>query len=128
MADKKRCLVVDDSGVIRKVTRIILEDLRMAVDEAESGQKALEACKANMPELILLDWHMPGMGTQEFLTSLRATQRNKRPFVIYCTTEHDAPDISKALSWGADDFLIKPFDRQAVETKLAEIQTVAALV
>jgi len=128
MTTSKRCLIVDDSGVIRKVTRVILEDLRFSVQEAENAQEALELCKAEMPALILLDWHIPGMNSFDFITALRAAQRNRRPFVIYCTTEYDTNDITKALQFGADDFLIKPFDRCALEAKLAEIHTVAALV
>jgi two-component system chemotaxis response regulator CheY len=127
MADQKRCLIVDDSGVIRKIARIILEDLRFTVDEAENGQEALERCKAAMPELILLDWHMPVMGALDFLTALRATHRTRRPFVIYCTTEHDVADITRAFQHGADDYIIKPFDREVLENKLNEINTVAAL-
>ena len=61
MTSSKRCLIVDDSGVIRKVTRVILEDLRFSVQEAENAQEALELCKAEMPALILLDWHIQGM-------------------------------------------------------------------
>ena len=55
----KSCLVVDDSKVIRKVARHILESMSFAVEEAADGQEALTYCRANRPDVILLDWNMP---------------------------------------------------------------------
>jgi two-component system chemotaxis response regulator CheY len=57
----KSCLVVDDSSVIRKVARRILEDLSFEITEAEDGAQALDACRREMPSAILLDWNMPVM-------------------------------------------------------------------
>src|SRR5262249_13196832 len=57
----KTCLVVDDSSVIRKVARRILEGLEFEIAEAEDGEQALEACRASMPDAVLLDWNMPKM-------------------------------------------------------------------
>ena len=67
----KRCLVIDDSSVIRKVARRILESLDFQIVEAEDGEKALEVCKRAMPEAVLLDWNMPVMDGYEFLGNLR---------------------------------------------------------
>lgn len=55
----KVCLVVDDSRVVRKVARKILEELHFACTEAEDGKQAMEACAQKMPDAILLDWNMP---------------------------------------------------------------------
>ena len=55
----KTCLVVDDSRVIRKVARRILEDMKFEVLEAADGAEALAACDSAMPEAVLLDWNMP---------------------------------------------------------------------
>ena len=63
----KSCLVVDDSKVIRKVARHILESMSFAVEEAADGQEALTFCRANRPDVILLDWNMPVMSGMEFL-------------------------------------------------------------
>lgn len=115
----KTCLVVDDSSVVRKVARRILENLKVTATEADSGQQALDQCQQAMPDAIILDYHMPGMGTVEFLSSLRALPSGKKPFVVYCTTENDTADISRTIAAGADDFVIKPFDREALRTKLA---------
>ncbi|HEY0911428.1 MAG TPA: response regulator, partial [Bradyrhizobium sp.] len=66
-AKMRTCLVVDDSSVIRKVARRILEGLDFQIVEAEDGEKALEICKRQLPEAILLDWNMPVMDGYEFL-------------------------------------------------------------
>lgn len=116
----KSCLVVDDSPVVRKVARRILENLKVTACEAESGQHALEQCQQAMPDAILLDYHMPGsMGTVEFLSTLRGLANGKKPFVVYCTTENDTADITRSIAAGADDYVIKPFDRDGLRAKLA---------
>src|SRR5215470_7754540 len=82
----KTCLVVDDSSVIRKVARRILEGLEFEIAEAEDGEQALEACRGKMPDAILLDWNMPKMDGYEFLRSLRKMPQGDRPKVVFCTT------------------------------------------
>jgi two-component system chemotaxis response regulator CheY len=118
----KQCLVVDDSSVVRKVARRIMEDLDFTVSEAEDGAQALEMCRETMPDLILLDWSMPVMDGVEFLAKLRQTESGgDRPKVVFCTSENDVAQIAKAMRAGADDFLMKPFDRELVEAKLQEV-------
>jgi two-component system chemotaxis response regulator CheY len=75
----KTCLVVDDSSVIRKVARRILEGLDFQIVEAEDGEQALEACRKQLPEAILLDWNMPKMDGYEFLRSLQGNRRGEIP-------------------------------------------------
>ncbi|HWV22275.1 MAG TPA: response regulator [Devosia sp.] len=119
------CLIVDDSTVVRKVARRILEDLDYAVEEAEDGQEAFDKCKANMPDAILLDWSMPIMSGLEFLKLLRAFIGGEKPRVVYMTVEHDIGAIAMARKEGADDYMMKPFDRQSLEAKfdLSRFQT-----
>lgn len=122
----KRCLVVDDSSVIRKVAGTILETMEYEMVEAEHGQVALDRCRAAaQPDVIILDWHMPGLSTLEFLSQLRAAPNGKHPYVIYLTTEYDQNDIARVMAAGADDYLMKPFDRAQFVTKLAEINVAA---
>src|SRR5262245_9743236 len=80
----KTCLVVDDSSVIRKVARRILEGLEFEIYEAEDGEQAIEACRGKMPDAVLLDWNMPKMDGYEFLRSLRRTPDGDRPKVVFC--------------------------------------------
>jgi two-component system chemotaxis response regulator CheY len=114
----KSCLIVDDSKVIRKVARHILETLQFSVDEAEDGQQALVRCEASMPDVVLLDWNMPVMSGMEFLRNLRQANFASQPKVVFCTTENDAAHIRAALDAGADEYVMKPFDRETLETKL----------
>jgi two-component system chemotaxis response regulator CheY len=114
----RSCLVVDDSKVIRKVARHILETLNFAVDEAEDGREALTRCEAAMPDVILLDWNMPVMSGMEFLRALRQTDLLPQPKVVFCTTENDIAHIRAAIDAGADEYVMKPFDRDTIHSKL----------
>ncbi|MTH95822.1 PleD family two-component system response regulator [Roseibium sp. RKSG952] len=117
----KQCLVVDDSSVIRKVARRILEDLSFEITEAADGKQALDACRKAMPDAILLDWNMPVMDGLEFLTSLRDEEGGDAPVVVFCTTENDVAHIARAISAGANEYIMKPFDREIVEAKFQEV-------
>ncbi|WP_186388412.1 MULTISPECIES: PleD family two-component system response regulator [unclassified Stappia] len=116
----KHCLVVDDSSVIRKVARRILEDLSFEISEAEDGLKALEACRKRMPDAILLDWNMPEMDGLEFLLALRKEYGGEKPVVVFCTTENDVAHITRAMRAGANEYIMKPFDKDIVEAKFHE--------
>lgn len=117
----KSCLVVDDSRVVRKVARRIAEDLGFECEEAEDGQKAYESCQANMPDAILLDWNMPVMTGIEFLEKLRQMENGQTPKVIFCTTENDMEHIQRAMQAGANEYIMKPFDSEIVESKFIQI-------
>jgi two-component system chemotaxis response regulator CheY len=117
----KTCLVVDDSGVVRKVARRIVETLNFSVIEAEDGEKALEACKRSMPEAVLLDWNMPVMDGLEFLVNLRRMPGGDMPKVVFCTTENGMDHIARALEAGADEYIMKPFDKDIVADKFREV-------
>ena len=117
----KTCLVVDDSSVIRKVARRILEGLGFQIEEAEDGQKALEFCYETMPTAILLDWNMPVMDGYEFLRELRKLPCGQAPKVVFCTTENDVAHIARAMHAGANEYIMKPFDKDIVEAKFAEV-------
>lgn len=116
----KSCLVVDDSSVVRKVARRIIEDLDYIVDEAEDGQEAFDKCRQEMPDAILLDWQMPVMSGLEFLKLLRGYVGGQAPRVVYMVTEYDVGQIALALKAGANDFMMKPFDRDILEAKFNE--------
>jgi two-component system, chemotaxis family, chemotaxis protein CheY len=117
----RTCLVVDDSAVVRKIARRILEELDFKVVEAEDGEQALEACKSALPEAVLLDWNMPQMDGYEFLGNLRRLPGGDAPRVVFCTTENDIDHISLALAGGANEYIMKPFDKEIISAKFAEV-------
>jgi two-component system chemotaxis response regulator CheY len=113
-------LVVDDSPVIRKVARRILDGMRFMTREADDGRTALQACAEAMPDAILLDWSMP-MDGYDFLRELRKMPGGRKPRVVFCTTENDIAQIARAMHLGASDHMLKPFDREIVRAKFEEI-------
>jgi two-component system chemotaxis response regulator CheY len=114
----KTCLVVDDSKVIRKVARHILETLNFSVAEAGDGEEALKHCRQSSPDVILLDWNMPVMSGIDFLRTLGTERMERRPKVVFCTTESGIGHIRAAVEAGADEYVMKPFDRDTLESKL----------
>jgi len=115
------CLVVDDSRVMRKAARRLLEGLGFGVREAEDGEKALLACRQAMPDLVLLDWNMPVMDGITFLRAARAEHGPERPLVMLCTTENTQERILQALEAGAQEYVMKPFDAEILGGKLAQL-------
>lgn len=113
----KHCLVVDDSRIIRKVAATILSDFESV--EAEDGVQALAACRAHMPDLLLLDWNIPGTNIFDFLRGLRREPGGERPYVLFCTTENDVGRIQDALVSGANDYVLKPYDAATLRERLA---------
>ena len=117
----KSCLVVDDSKVVRMVARRILEDLDFEIEEAHDGQMALDACERRLPDAILLDWNMPIMNGLEFLRKLRSLPQGDMPIVVFCTTENDMSHIQTAISEGAYEYIMKPFDSEITESKFQQV-------
>jgi len=120
-ARQPRCLLVDDSRVMRMVASRIIANLGYLVTEAENGEEALARCKASMPDLILLDWEMPVMTGVQFVAALRQMDGGVGPKVVFCTSKSDAPDIHKGIDAGADEYVTKPFDEQTLLAKLQRI-------
>lgn len=117
----KTCLVVDDSKVIRRVARRILEELDFQIEEAVDGKDALSACERVSPDVVLLDWNMPVMTGIDFLRVLRGRPDMHQPVVVFCTTENDMTHIRTAMEAGANEYIMKPFDREIIEAKFSQV-------
>src|SRR5208282_3609651 len=117
----KQVLVVDDSPVIRKIARRILESMHLNASEAADGRQALAACSFVMPDAVLVDSSMPVLDGYEFLRELRAMPGGDKPKIVFCTSEYDVAQIARAMHAGADDFLMKPFDREHIQSKFESI-------
>ena len=112
------CLLIDDSRVIRGVSRRIMEGLGFKVAEAENGKEALERCAISMPDLIIVDWDMPIMTGIEFVTAVRAIPNGKNPKIIFCTSKNAVEDVTRGMSAGANEWIVKPFDQAKMLAKL----------
>ena len=123
----RTCLVVDDSSVVRKIARRILEEMAFEVVEAEDGEQALEICQRGLPDAVLLDWNMPVMDGYDFLGRLRRLPGGEEPKVVFCTTENDIDHISRALNAGANEYIMKPFDKDIVSAKFQEVGLIQAM-
>lgn len=112
------CLVVDDSATIRKIIGRMLEKLNFNVKEAENGQIALDSCIQEMPSFVMLDWNMPVMSGIDFLHELRKLPGGDTPKVILCTTENEFEAIQRAMTEGANEYIMKPFNEEIIKEKL----------
>ncbi|MCS7199023.1 MAG: response regulator [Caldimicrobium sp.] len=115
----KKALVVDDSKAIRQIERKYLEELGFHVLEAENGEVALSILKEDPQiDLILLDWHMPVMNGYEFLKKMRENPAYSHIKVMMVTTENQQKSVIDAIMAGANEYLMKPFDKEMLETKI----------
>ena len=105
----KRCMIVDDSSVIRTVAKRILATSGSLVIEAASGREALDLCAQDMPDVILVSSKLPDMNVVDFIRAA-ANDRNK-PRIILSLTEMDVGAIMRAKRAGAQGYVLKPFSR-----------------
>jgi two-component system chemotaxis response regulator CheY len=115
----KTCLIVDDSRMIRRVAGRIVKDLGFETVEAINGQDALDKCMLELPDAILVDWAMPIMDGFDFVKKLRELPGGDEPTVVFCTSVRDVSRIVEALAAGADEYIMKPFDSDIIESKFA---------
>jgi two-component system chemotaxis response regulator CheY len=115
-------LVVDDSSVIRKVARRILEGLDFQIAEAENGEEAIEVCKrGNCPTRSCSTGTCRKWTAMNSCGQLRRLPGGDQPKVVFCTTENDVAHIARALHAGANEYIMKPFDKDIVEAKFQEV-------
>ncbi len=118
----KTVLVVDDSAIIRKAIRRILEPLGYSVAEAETGVDALSRFESGLSaDAVLLDIEMPEMDGISFLRALRSRHELPQPPVVMCTTHNTFDKITEAIQAGANEYIMKPFSGDIVEEKLAGV-------
>lgn len=113
-------LLVEDAPVVRKVANRILSDLGYLVIEASNAIDALEKCRSQIPDGIIVDWELPRMSGIEFITEFRKIDGSARSKIFYCTCEIAVSDMTRAKRAGATSFLMKPFNREILMHKLAE--------
>ena len=116
---KYKALVVDDSKAIRQIEKKYLEEMGFEVIEAEHGEEALRILEENPDiKLIILDWHMPVMNGYEFLKKVRSNPKWNDIKIMMVTTENQQKSVIDAIIAGANEYLMKPFDKEMLETKI----------
>lgn len=115
-----KALIVDDS----KATRLILKKILKEVGfeecvEAAHGREALERLATGTPDLALVDWNMPEMDGYELLCAIRARRELDKMPIMMVTTETEVEQVTRALSAGANEYVMKPFSSDIIRDKLA---------
>jgi len=116
----QQALIIDDSRAIRRILGATIRDLGFEIAEAGNGREALEEI-ARLPhpvQLVLVDWNMPEMNGLEFVTRFRNERIQPDAKVMMVTTETAVDQMVKALEAGADEYIMKPFTREAIVDKL----------
>lgn len=117
----KTCLIVDDSKIVRKVSRGIIEPMGYEILEAENGEEALKLALSHKITVVMLDWNMPVMNGMEFLLKLRAAPDIEQPQVVFCTTENEMAKIIEAMQAGANEYVMKPYDENIIRGKFEQL-------
>ncbi len=122
----KTCLIVDDSPVIREIAARIVTDLGLTPWEAANAADAVDQCRREKPDAVLLDWDLPSMGALDFLRGVGGLEPEKRPVIVLCATENDPQQFTLARAAGAPYHILKPFDKSTIAEKFVEIGIVDA--
>ncbi|HEV7403920.1 MAG TPA: response regulator [Chthoniobacteraceae bacterium] len=113
-------LIVDDSRTTRAIIARLLQGLGYTTSEAPDGAAALRLLEAQgAPEMAFVDWNMPEMTGLEFVQSVRKEARYDGMQIVMVTSENDMAFVTQALTAGANEYLMKPFTKEALEEKIA---------
>jgi len=115
-----RALIIDDSRAIRAIIKRTLGELGVTeCVEAGNGKEGLSQLAEKGPfQLAMVDWNMPEMNGYEFVKAARATVPSDAMKIVMCTTETEVEQVTKALEAGADEYVMKPFTKEAIQSKL----------
>lgn len=112
------CLIADDSKIIRMVLSKIMTNLGFDIVEAEDGEDVIGHWKKGNIDLIIMDWRLQVMEGIDVLYMIRSNQKMPQPKIIFCSSLIDEGKIREALQGGADDYIMKPFDEEIIESKI----------
>lgn len=113
-----KCLIADDSQIIRMVLAKIFSNFGFDVEVAEDGDEVIEKCFAIEPDIIVMDWWLPVIDGIDVLYKIRNDKRIRQPRIVFCSSNNTPEKIAEALQGGADDYLMKPFDEDIIKSKL----------
>ena len=121
----KRCMIVDDSSVIRKVAKRILNGPDLTILDASTGADALAMCRAHMPDIIVVDANLSDMTAADFIRQAGAFADHVKPHIVICMTVFDVGAIMRAKRAGAKGYILKPFDRPQLLERFREMELAA---
>jgi two-component system chemotaxis response regulator CheY len=113
----QRLMIADSSDIVRKVGKRILSELGFLVVEAEASHDALRNCQAELPNFLIVDAGLDG--AIELIAGVRALPEGKSVRIFYCVIEADLKKMMAGKRAGADEFLLKPFDRKILTSVFA---------
>ena len=114
-----RALIVDDSRPIRRIEGEILKELGFEMSDACNGKEAVKLLQTSpLPDVVLVDWNMPEMNGLEFIKAVRNDSSYAEMAILMVTTETESEQMLRALTAGADEYLMKPFQRESLVDKL----------
>lgn len=120
-----KALVIDDSRTVRLILSQSLKQLGYEVVEAADGRDALERlAQSGTPDVALVDWNMPVMSGDEFVQAVRSDPRIRELPLLMMTTETEHEQVAVALQAGVNDYLMKPFSREALRQKLESLHLI----
>ena len=114
-----KCLIADDSKIMRMLLRKIIENFGFEVSEAEDGEDVLEQCVSFNPDLIISDWNLPLIDGIDVLYKIRTDRKIKQPKFMFCSYVSETAIMRQAIDAGAADFILRPFDEDIIAGNLA---------
>ena len=116
-------LIADESDIVRKVAKRILSALNFEVAETNSADHTIAQCSRNMPDILIIDGSM--QSALEVIPHIRVMPGGKETKIFFCVVKADLKTLMAGKRAGADDFLLKPFDRKALEAKFGSYVSAA---
>jgi two-component system chemotaxis response regulator CheY len=114
-----RVLVIDDARAMRSILRHILGQIGFQVEDAANGREGLERLQGSeKPDLILVDWNMPEMNGYDFVRAVRANRAYDDVRLMMVSTENEIESLAMALEAGANEYVMKPFNKEMILEKL----------
>ncbi|HEX2147078.1 MAG TPA: response regulator [Pseudorhizobium sp.] len=119
----QRLMIADGSDVVRKVGKRILTELGFAVEEAATSAEAIGRCHKELPALLIVDAGLDG--AVDLIQGVRALPNGQAVRIYYCVIEADLKKMMLGKRAGANDFLLKPFDRKILTSVFAGLSIAA---
>jgi diguanylate cyclase (GGDEF)-like protein len=114
-----KVMIVEDEPISRRILENFLIECGYEVLSGSDGMEALEIIRSpDAPRLVISDWMMPNMNGVELCEKIRGMEKDQYTYFILLTTKAEKRDIIKGLESGADDFIVKPFDREELKYRV----------